>query len=319
MPHSLPSLNALRVFEAAARHLSFSRAAEELHVTPAAVSRQIKSLETQLGASLFHRLPRGLALTDAALAGFGQLHKAFCLMELASDQMRGAGDSKLLAVQAAPTFAAKWLLPRLPGFSSTEPQIDLRIAASLEQIDPQAQPVEVRDLFRSGEVSVAIRFGHGLYPGCRVDPLISVSAVPLCSPSLMQGAHPLRNPEDLGHHLLLHDDTPYDGHPQWSRWLALAGVPDLSTRAGLHFNSVQMVLQAAVEGQGVALSLEAMAADDIAAGRLCVPFQVRLPLQAGYYLVSLQETAELPRIRRFRDWLLGEVAKFAAEYPQAGA
>jgi LysR family glycine cleavage system transcriptional activator len=313
MAQSLPSLNALRVFEAAARHLSFSKAAEELHVTPAAVSHQVKTLEDQLGVVLFHRLNRGLALTDAALTGLPQLQKAFCAMTKAVSSMRGAEDSHLLMVEVAPSFAAKWLLPRLPRFAGLRPDIDLRIAASLAQIDAQLSNTDIRGDFRSGETNLAIRFGGGNYPGCRVDLLFTVEAVPLCSPALLAGPPPLKTPQDLASHVLLHDDTPYEGQPTWEAWLDAAGASGVAVNRGLHVNSMQMVLQAAADGQGVALSIEALAADDIAAGRLVIPFDVRLPLSNAYYVVSLEETADLPRVAAFRDWILGEAERFRKE------
>jgi len=316
MSQALPSLNALRAFEAAARHLSFSKAAAELHVTPAAVSLQVKTLEDHLGVLLFHRLNRGLALTDAGLAGLPELQKAFCALTKGVERMRGSEIAELLAVEAAPSFAAKWLLSRLPGFTRQQPDIDVRIAASLDQIDANSPELVVRDSFRSGEVNVAIRFGSGVYPGCRVDPLFRVAATPLCSPALLSGDRPLRTPRDLKFHTLLHDDTPTEGRPDWETWLSAAGVTGLAVNRGPHFNSVQLALQAATEGQGVALTIEALAADDIAAGRLVVPFKTRLPLDEAYFLVTLEEAAEVPRVAAFRDWILREARQFRSEFPE---
>ncbi len=319
MSQSLPSLNSLRAFEAAARHLSLSKAAEELNVTPAAVSHLVKALEEQLGEVLFYRLNRGLALTDAGLAGLPHLQKAFCALTKGVERMRGFEESALLAVEAAPSFTAKWLLPRLPRFSAEQPGIDLRIAASLDQVDIGTTEFNVRDTFRTGEVNVSIRFGSGEYPGCRVDRLFRVAAVPLCSPGLLTGENPLRTPRDLAFQTLLHDETPSKDRPDWRMWLSRAGLPGIAANRGSHFNSTQLVLQAAMEGQGVALGIEALAADDIAAGRLAVPFDMRLPIDSAYYVVSLEEAVDVPRVALFRDWILREAEQFRAEFPEPNA
>lgn len=316
MPQSLPSLNSLRAFEAAARHLSFSKAAEELHVTPAAVSQQVKTLEDHLGVILFHRLNRNLALTAAGLAGLPQLQQAFCVLTEGVARMRGAGELRLLAVEAAPSFTAKWLLPRLPRFYAEQPEIDLRIVGTLKQVDPRPLGTEIQQTFFSGELNVGIRFGGGHYPGCRVDRLFRVAIAPLCSPALISGKHPLRKPQDLKSHILLHDDTPWEGRPDWATWAEHAGHPELAVARGPHFSSVQLVLQAAMEGQGVALGIEAIAADDISAGRLVVPFDIRLPLKSAYYLVTLEQDENSPRIAAFRDWILREAEQFRNEFPE---
>lgn len=310
MARSLPPLNALRAFEAAARHLSFRQAAEELHVTPAAVSHQIKALESYLGVRLFHRLNRGLALTDPALGGFSTLQKGFDNLAEAARLMRGTAGLPDLAVEAAPSFATKWLLPRLPRFARTCPDIELRLAASIELVDGSAAKSDARESFRDGEMDVAVRFGHGNYPGCRVDRVFDVAVVPLCSPALMEGDHPLSEHGNLAHHTLLHDDTPYEDHPAWPDWLKAAGISGVSTKRGLHFNQVSMALQAAIDGQGVVLSLDALAVDDVQAGRLVVPFSFRLPISGAYYLICLRESASIPRIQAFREWLLHEAAEF---------
>jgi LysR family glycine cleavage system transcriptional activator len=310
MSRSLPPLNALRAFEVAARHLSFRQAAEELHVTPAAISHQIKALESYLGVRLFHRLNKGLALTDPALAGLSSLREGFDKLTEAVASMQGKDGLLDLAVEAAPSFATKWLVPRLPRFGRHDPDVELRIAANLDLVDGASAASDVRANFRDGEVDVAIRFGHGNYPRCRVDLLFDVAVVPLCSPTLLEGAHPLTSPENLAHHTLLHDDTPYEDHPDWSVWLKAAGVSDIPMKRGLHFNQVSMALQSAIDGQGIVLSLDALAVDDIEAGRLVVPFSFRLPLGSSYYVISLQESAEIPRIKAFREWLLREAQTF---------
>jgi len=310
MARSLPPLNALRAFEAAARHLSFRRAAEELHVTPAAISHQIKALESHLGVPLFHRLNKGLALTDPAVAGLSSLQRGFDKLAEAAELIRDNAGPPDLAVEAAPSFATKWLVPRLPRFAAKCPDIELRIAASLDLVDGSSAAADARANFRDGEMDVAIRFGHGRYPGCRVDRLFEVAVVPLCSPALLRGEHALSCPENLVHHTLLHDDTPYEDHPDWAAWLRAAGVSGVSTKRGLHFNQVSMALQSAIDGQGIVLSLDALAVDDIEAGRLTVPFSFQLPLSSAYYVVCLHESAEIPRIKAFREWLLAEARAF---------
>ena len=316
MPKPLPSLNALRAFEAAARHLSFSKAAEELHVTPAAVSHQVKALESDLGAMLFHRLSRGLALTDVALVGLPSLQKAFCSLSRSVELMRGDEQSRVLAVQAPPSFTAKWLVPRLSQFAELHPELELRIAASAQMIDLSGPKVDARDGLREGEIDIAVRFGHGHYSGCRVDRLFGVSAVPLCSPALLTGSKPLRTPSDLRGHTLLHDDTSYEDHPNWGAWLATAGVDDIDSKRGLHFNATSLALQAAAEGQGVALCVDALALDDIAAGRLVIPFDIRASTQSAYYVISLEETADVPRIKAFRTWIQHLADDFRAHWPE---
>lgn len=312
MARSLPPLNALRAFEAAARHLSFRKAAEELHVTPAAISHQIKSLESYLGTRLFHRLNKGLALTDQAIAGLPPLQAGFDSIARAAEVIESRAGPPDLAIEAAPSFASKWLVPRLPRFAKIHPEFELRIAASLDLVDGSSSAQDPRENFLDGEMDLAIRFGRGGYPGCRVDHLFDVAVLPLCSPSLLKSKPPLDSPNDLAHHTLLHDDTPYEDHPDWSAWLQAAGVSGISTNRGLHFNQVSMALQSAIDGQGVVLSLDALAVDDIKAGRLTVPFSFHMPLSSAYYLISLQESAEIPRITAFREWILEEAAAFSA-------
>lgn len=306
MPQHLPSLNALRAFEAAARHLSFSKAAEELHVTPAAISHQIKGLEDYLGVQLFHRLNKSLVLTDEAQAGLAKLQEGFNALAEGVSQILGHQSGNSLTVGVAPSLASKWLVPRLPRFAARHPDIELRITAAMSQVDTRLSGSSVLESFRDEGLDVSLRFGRGDYTGCRADKLFPASAVPLCSPRLLGGRHPLNSPEDLAHHTLLHDDTLYEGNPEWSDWLKAAGVTGVNAQRGLHFNHVALALEAAIEGQGVVLSIDALAAGDLAAGRLVMPFEVRLPLQNAYWLVSLEETADEPKIAAFRTWALEE-------------
>ncbi len=309
------SLNALRAFEAAARHLSFTKAAEELHVTPAAVSHLVKRLESDLGVTLFHRLKNGLALTEASQAGLPLLQRGFCAIGKSIERLRGDLRNSVIAVEAPPSFASRWLLPRTSRFVASHPDLDLRIAASDEMIDDNEALSDGDQALRDGSVDVAIHFGLGRYPGCRVDHLFNVSAVPLCSPELLQGDRPLRGPDDLAKHVLLHDETPYRDHPDWKTWLEEIGAHSVNPHRGPRFNSVSLALQAAVDGQGVLLSIDALARDELAAGRLVIPFDRAMPLQYAYYLISLDETAELPRISAFRVWLLQEAAEFRHRWP----
>jgi LysR family glycine cleavage system transcriptional activator len=212
-------------------------------------------------------------------------------------------------VWTAPSFATKWLMPRLHHFVDKHPGIDLRLTASALLIEgARSSGVISSDDLRLRGVDVAIRFGRGQYPGCRVEKLLPVSVVPLCSPKLMHGDHPLREPSDLRNHTLLHDDTAYEGRPDWATWLALAGVTGVDPSHGLHFSHSALALDAAAEGQGVALTLLPLAATDLASGRLIIPFTQRVELDADYYLISLptEEEAEAPEIEAFRNWLLAE-------------
>lgn len=306
MSEHLPPLTALRAFEVAARHLSFSKAADELHVTTAAISHQIKGLEDFLGVQLFRRLNRGLELTEIGKAGLPKLREGFANLGEAVRQIRGQATSMELTVAATPSFAEKWLVPRLQHFAVEHPNIDLRISASMSVLDGGSAQSPYF-LFRRSNIDVAILFGKGDHPGCRVDKLFSVAAVPLCSPQLLQGKHPLRTPEDLRYHTLLHDDTVFEGRPNyWRDWLDLAGVRGINSTRGLHFNQLSLALESAIDGQGVVLTLMPLAAGDIAAGRLAIPFDVRLPLPHAYYIVTPESTADLPKTATFREWLLEE-------------
>jgi LysR family glycine cleavage system transcriptional activator len=300
MSRRLPPLNALRAFEAAARHLSFTRAADELHVTQTAISHQIKALEERLAVRLFRRLPRGLLLTEEAQRYLPPVRDAFDQIAAATEQLGAGGSSGRLTVSVLPSFAAKWLVPRLGRFRATHPDLDLRISASSQLVD-----------FARDDVDIAIRMGRGRYPGLRVDRLFGESMLPVCAPKLLTGARPLRRPEDLREHVLLHDDD----HTGWQLWLELAGVEGVDPTRGPIFTDSAMVVQAAAEGQGVALARRVLAAGDLAAGRLVQPFEVSLTHDLAYYLVSPEATAERPRIRAFRAWLLAE----AEAEPASGA
>ena len=302
--------NALVAFEAAARHLSFRRAADELNVTPAAISQQIRALEDQLGIQLFHRLTRGLALTAAAEAGLPALREGFGKLGEGVGRMRGESRQDSLNVWMAPSFAAKWLVPRLQSFTAVHPGIRIGITAATELMDrgDNAGVLSVSAL-REHDIDVAIRFGKGKYPGCRVEKLMSAVAVPLCSPELMERpSQPLRRPEDLRYHTLLHDDTPYEGRPDWPSWLEAAGVSGVDSSRGIHFNHVSLALEAAADSQGVVLSIAQLASNDLATGRLVIPFEARVPLEYAYYAISLEDSPNAANVDAFREWLAGEAA-----------
>ena len=304
MSSRLPPLNSLRAFEAAARHLSLRKAADELHVTPAAISHQVKALEESLGVKLFRRLARGLELTGAAQACLGKLREGFDALAEAVDIVRADTRVQTITVGAAPSFAGKWLVPRIQGFVSAYPDIDLRVAAGMNFIDDRH--AASRPDFAGADI--AIRFGLGRYPEHRADKLFSVTAVPMCSPRLLQGGHPLRAPADLRHHVLLHDDTirPEHGGATWKMWFEAAGVASVDVTRGPHFNHASLGLDAAIDGMGVVLSYPVLASADLAAGRLVMPFELSVPLDYAYYLVCAEAVAEQAPIAAFRRWITGE-------------
>ena len=298
MSHRLPPLAALRAFEAAARHLSFTRAAQELHVTQTAISHQIRALEERLGVKLFRRLPRGLVLTEEAQRYLPAVRDAFAHIDAATGELLAARAGGPVTASVLPSFAARWLVPRLGRLRSAHPDIDLRISTSQHLVD-----------FAREDVDIGIRMGRGHYPGLRVDRLFGETLMPVCTPALLEGEHPLRRPEDLRHHVLLHDDD----YTSWQLWLDLAGVAGVDARRGLIFTDSGMVVQAAAEGQGVALARTALAAWDLAAGRLVRPFDIGMPHDLAYYLVCPEGSAERPRIAAVRAWLLAEAAQYEQE------
>ncbi len=308
---SLPSLNALRVFEAVARHLSFAQAADELHVTPGAVSHQIAALEATLGVTLFKRGARAISLTRAARASLPKLTQAFHALREALRLLQSDEQARVLTLGVAPAFATRWLLPRLAQFATAHPEIELRLATGLGLIDavrPEASVSLGETSDHGATADLAIRFGRGSYPGCRSDKLFDVSVTPVCSPRLMTGPHALRSPADLRHHLLLHDDTVYfdDDRPDWKVWLEAASARGVDAMRGARFSHTGLALDAAVDGLGVALGIPLLTADDVAAGRLVAPFALELPSHFAYHLVYPEDSAERPALTAFREWLLAE-------------
>ena len=311
MAYRLPPLSTFRTFEAAARHLSFKRAAAELHVTPAAVSLQIKSLETYLGVSLFQRQSKALQLTEAGLAMFPKVRSGMDSFAAAVESVR-PGMGLALNVSAPPAFAMRWLVPRLARFSLAHGDVAIRISSNPENIDGgQLQPVVSLDASESRlETSeVAIRFGTGLYPACQVEKVLTPDYVLVCSPRLLHGDPPLRQPEDVAAHILIHDESipAVEQRPSWLEWFKLANVVGPDNERGPRFSNSILVQEAAVEGQGVALALRQQVEADVAAGRLVIPFAISLPSAYAYFLVVQPLMAERPVVRAFKDWLQVEI------------
>jgi LysR family glycine cleavage system transcriptional activator len=291
----LPSLNGLRAFEAAARHLSFTHAAAELNVTQTAVSHQIRRLEEQLGLRLFTRRQRTLQLTREGQQYLPAVHAAFADLRRATERLLRVDGETVLTVSCLPSLAAKWLVPRLASFQESHPDTEVRIATSTRIVD-----------FRREEVDLAIRYGKGRWPGLRADWLMPENVFPVCSPMLFGSGRPLRQPDDLVHHKLLHVNLYRD---EWLLWLTAAGLPaSLASGPGLTFDLGLMALQAAIDGLGVALGRTPFVEADIAAGRLVTPFDIALPSEAGFYIVTPEQSAPAPKIAQFRDWLIAAAA-----------
>jgi LysR family glycine cleavage system transcriptional activator len=313
--YRLPPLNALRVFEAAARHLSFKEAANELSITQAAVSHQIKSLEDYLGVQLFKRAGRGVQLTEAARAALPRLRDGFDALAAAVETIHVRADETDLQITAPPVFTARWLMPRLANFQKEEPKIDVRVVALSKMVDAgaldSAALVSNLDL-RSDTSGVEIHLGAGDYPGHRADRLFGVSTVAVASPELVKGEPPIREPADLSHQTLLHDDAMdlvAQGHA-WQKWLEEAGVGDqVDGTRGPHFSSNILSLEAASQKLGIALALRPLVDADLASGRLCAPFKVELKPRSAYYLVCPEVIAERPAVVSFRKWLLKQAQK----------
>jgi len=296
MARPLPPLNALRAFESAGRHLSFTKAAAELNVTPAAIGHQVRALEELLEVRLFRRLTRALRLTDAGKAALPTLREGFDKLTQGVEQMRAHCESGVLTISVSPSFGAMWLVPRLEHFRSRHPEVEIRIDGTDRLAD-----------LAHDETDVAVRYGPGGYKGVQVDYLFSPLNTPVCSPALLSGEHPLRQPDDLRHHTLLHVEWK-DAEASWRMWLLAAGLHDIDPTRGPRFTMENMAVQAALDGHGVALIGDILVADDLAAGHLVHPFDSRLstPLKFSFYLLSAKDSAEQPKVAAFRDWLLEE-------------
>lgn len=293
MARRLPALNALKAFEAAARYESFTQAAGELSVTQGAVSHQVKALEAELGLRLFHRERQRLVITEAGRSYLEVVRDAFDRLASGTERLLQRQKAGVLTVTTSPNFATKWLVHRLGRFAEAQPDIDLRISAALHHID-----------FAREDIDLAIRHGDGQWPGLDVTRLCIEELFPVCGPALLRGRHALRSPADLKRHPLLHLDSRAD----WGRWLDAAGVSDIDVSRGPVFNQASMAIDAAIDGQGVALARTALAAWDLLSGRLVRPFGITLKVPYAYWIVCPKANADLPKIASFRKWLLGEAA-----------
>ncbi|GAP77102.1 MULTISPECIES: transcriptional regulator GcvA [Pseudoalteromonas] len=294
MARRLPPLNSLKAFEAAARHLSFTKAAEELYVTQAAVSHQIKTLEEHLGLKLFLRKNRSLLLTEEGQGYFLDIKEIFAQLVDATEKLLARGAKGSLTVSLTPSFAIQWLVPRLSLFNELHPEIDVRIKAQ-DQDDNSLQD----------DVDIAIYYGRGHWSGVETHKLHTEYLVPLCSPMLLNGPKPLNEPQDLQYHTLLHDTT----RRPWKLWMKTAGVRNVQVNQGPIFSHSSMAMQAAAHGQGVALGNLVLAKPEIDAGRLIVPFNHTLESKNAYYLVFRESQSELGKIVSFKEWMLGLVEK----------
>ncbi|WP_448106519.1 transcriptional regulator GcvA [Pseudomonas azerbaijanoccidentalis] len=296
-------LNALRAFEASARHQSFSGAAAELNVTPAAVGQQVRVLEAWLGIELFVRATSGttrLMPTEAARAALPDIRAGFDRLNMGLTRLKDATQSGVLTVTVSPAFAAKWLLPRIERFQHACPDTDVRL-------DTNQRPLD----FLVDGVDVGVRYGAGNWPGLTAVRLMDEEIYPVCSPVLAARLPTLSSPGDLSGYTLLHDLTleQNTGFPTWRTWLDTAGFPQIPAEHGLRINNSAAVLQAAIDSQGVALGRSVMVRDDLATGRLVRPFgSLTCPIDLAYYVVYRPECAAKPRISAFRDWLLQEAA-----------
>jgi len=293
---SLPPLNALRSFEAAARHQSFTRAADELCVTQGAVSHQVKALEAELGLKLFNRGLRGLAITEPGRNYLAAVQDAFDRIALGTDRLLQRQQAGIVTVSTSPDFAAKWLVSRLGRFSEAHPEIELKISATMHHAD-----------FAREDVDLAIRHGAGDWVGLDAVNLCSEELFPVCSPGFLRDRRCLRVPEDVLQFPLLH----LDDRRTWSRWLEAAGASGEGLLHGPIFNHASMLIDAAVDGLGIALARTALAAADLINGRLMRPFEIALSLKKTYWIVCPKATSSMPKIATFRKWLLAEAAEDA--------
>ena len=293
------------------RHLSFAKAAAELNVTPAAVSQQIKKLESYLGVALFQRGPNALTLTDDAQAMYPKI-RAGLDQFAAGVELTQHHAQRALHVTAPPAFAARWLIPRLGRFSAAHPEVLVRITSLIGNIDEPdvvlAQSGQLIDP-RSETSEVAIRFGNGRYPAYQVEHLFTPDFVVACRPSLCVGELALRQPQDLGRHVLIHDDSTREvvSMPSWQSWLQKAGVSGVDVARGLRFSNAILTLEAALDGQGVALVQQQLIEADVASGRLHIPFVASLPSHYAYHLVSAKTATTQPVVLAFQQWLRQEI------------
>jgi LysR family glycine cleavage system transcriptional activator len=293
MRRRLPPLNTLRVFESGARRMSFTRAAEELHVTQAAVSHQIKALEDWLGTPLFLRLSRGLKLTPAAERYLREVTAALDLISTATSQLMRPDDRRILSVATMDSFASAWLLPRLKSFRSQYPDIDVRMLSVVREVD----------VFERGDVDVEIRYGDGNWPELSATKLMDEEIFPVCSPAVAAGPPALASPADLKHHTLLHDIMVTD----WTAWLDAVGISGVDGERGPGFSHSYHVIQAAMNSEGVALGRSVLVADALARGDLVRPFSASIPSAYSYYLVCAEPLSDDSVVAAFRTWMRAQV------------
>lgn len=294
MARRLPPLNSLKAFEAAARNLSFTKAAEELFVTQAAISHQIKLLEEHLSIKLFMRRNRSLLLTEEGQSYYLDIKDIFANLYEATEKLLTRGAKGSISIALTPSFAIQWLIPRLSEFSKIHPDIDVKIKA-----------VDYEENSLTDDVDVAIYYGMGNWPNVQADKLHTEFFIPVCSPLLLAGEHPIQIPADLKHHTLLHDMT----RNNWNEWIKLANVKDINVNQGPIFSHSSMVLQAAIHGQGVALGHNILAKPEIESGRLITPFNEVLLSKKSYYLICREAQIDSAKIATFRNWLLEEVRR----------
>lgn len=295
MHHRLP-LKAIQAFEAAARLSSFALAAEELFVTPSAISQQIKGLEEKFQVRLFHRVHRAVVLTDAGRRFAEEISAAFLRMENATRELGRTAKSDILTVHSTPSFATQWLMPRLARFSARYPDIDVRLNASY--------PASAELL--KGAADIDIRYGMGklLPAGTMVFPFPPETIVPLCAPALGEGDHPIRTPEDLRHHTLIHSEVCF---VSWQDWMRQHRKVKLDISRGPRFDRSFMAISAAVDGIGVCLESLLLVQRELESGRLIAPFGLDGPQVQGYTFNILKSQAELPKVRNFQNWLFEEL------------
>jgi len=299
MPQRSPPLGTLRAFRAAAHCLSFTRAAQELHVTQAAISHQIKSLEESLGVALFVRGNRSLSLSDQGTQFLPYIDQMFLLLDQGLKQVSAKDNGATLTVTLLPSFASRWLVPRLGLFLKANPNIDFRLAPSRNITN-----------FQTEDIDLAIRYGSGSYPGLLSIHLMDEEIFPVCSPSLMLGKSALGTPDDLRHHVLLHDD----GHGDWRKWLVAANVTQVDPGKGPVYTDSAMAVQSAIEGDGVALARSQLVKDDIARGLLIKPFDITQPSNFSYYIVYPEERSPSPPMQAFISWLQDQAMADALKY-----
>jgi DNA-binding transcriptional LysR family regulator len=294
VPQPLPPLNALRAFESAARHLSFTRAADELHVTQAAISHQVKALEDRLGVKLFRRLPRRLLLTDEGQALLPDLRDAFNRMAVAIDRLSARSAVGTLTVSSMTTIVMTWLVPRLPRFQAAHPEIDVRLMTTQRLVD-----------FAREDIDIAIRFGTGKWPGVKAERMFGEVLTPLCGKRLIEK---ITTPADLASLPLLRTTE----EEEWPIWFAAAGVKLSEPIRGPVFDSTLVGVQAAIDGLGIVMGPPSLFVDDLATGRLFRPFALAVETGKSYWLAAPETAADRPKVKAFRDWIFAEIDRAQA-------